>query len=177
MRFSPLPARDAEAPSCTLTAGASSPRATGLLLSAGWIMDGSALWRGVQSSGCERISPMKMLGCGVADVSHHRSLHAFDRARPGDPECQKGRGGSQLVTLEVGWCCPILLCSVAKPPDSTRSLLLPSSQVSRSVPDSMHACVLSCLFIHPDICEIMLGNLSRLTGCERPEGWTQWHLP
>ena len=68
-RFFHRPARDAEAPSCTLTAGASSPRATGLLLSAGWIVDGSALWRGVQSSGCERISPMKMLGCGVADVS------------------------------------------------------------------------------------------------------------
>jgi hypothetical protein len=90
VRFSPLPARDAEAPSCTLTAGASSPRATGLLLSAGWIMDGSALWGGVLSSGCDRISPMKdawMWG-GRCQSSYK-------------PACIRSRPGGSQVPEEV----------------------------------------------------------------------------
>jgi hypothetical protein len=86
-----LSARDAGPLYDTLTAGACSlePQVVRCQQDASW-MDQSygegllhlAVWR-LSDGRCR-------CRCGRADVNPHTSLHAFDRARPGDPECQKG---------------------------------------------------------------------------------------
>jgi hypothetical protein len=77
---------------------------------------------------------------------------------------RKGEEGASLSFWRWNGGVPFSYVRSPNPqtPPASSYILHPRS--SRSEPLSIHACILSCLSVTPELWEVMLGNLSRLTG-------------